>query len=77
MLARLPSIPWLRSLLRRLEPPDDERQLHAPVCRGPRESPRGRRSGRNSNRRLLSPRNEFRVSDAAARVASTRDSLAW
>lgn len=27
MLARLPAIPWLRSLLRRLEPPDDERQI--------------------------------------------------
>lgn len=27
MLARLPSIPWLRSLLRRLEPPDDDRQI--------------------------------------------------
>jgi hypothetical protein len=27
LLARLPSIPWLRSLLRRLEPPDDERQI--------------------------------------------------
>jgi len=26
MLARLPSIPWLRSLLRRLDPPVDERQ---------------------------------------------------
>ncbi len=27
LLARLPAIPWLRSLLRRLEPPDDERQI--------------------------------------------------
>ena len=27
MLARLPSVPWLRSLLRRLEPPDDQRQI--------------------------------------------------
>jgi hypothetical protein len=27
MLARLPAIPWLRSLLRRLEPPDDGRQI--------------------------------------------------
>lgn len=27
MLARLPTIPWLRSLLRRLEPPVDERQI--------------------------------------------------
>jgi hypothetical protein len=27
MLARLPAIPWLRSLLRRLEPPDDERRI--------------------------------------------------
>jgi hypothetical protein len=27
MLARLPAIPWLRSLLRRLEPPADERQI--------------------------------------------------
>ena len=27
MLARLPSVPWLRSLLRRLKPPDDERQI--------------------------------------------------
>ncbi len=27
MLARLPGVPWLRSLLRRLEPPDDERQI--------------------------------------------------
>jgi hypothetical protein len=27
MLARLPGVPWLRSLLRRLDPPDDERQI--------------------------------------------------
>lgn len=27
LLARLPAIPWLRSLLRRLEPPDDDRQI--------------------------------------------------
>ena len=27
LLARLPSIPWLRSLLRRLEPPDSDRQI--------------------------------------------------
>jgi hypothetical protein len=27
MLARLPAIPWLRSLLRRLRPPEDERQI--------------------------------------------------
>jgi hypothetical protein len=27
MLARLPAIPWLRSLLRRLEPPDNQRQI--------------------------------------------------
>lgn len=27
LLARLPAIPWLRSFLRRLEPPDDERQI--------------------------------------------------
>jgi len=27
LLARLPSIPWLRSLLRRLEPPEAERQI--------------------------------------------------
>lgn len=27
MLARLPAIPWLRSLLRRLEPPDHGRQI--------------------------------------------------
>ena len=27
MLARLPAIPWLRALLRRLEPPDDGRQI--------------------------------------------------
>jgi hypothetical protein len=27
LLGRLPAIPWLRSLLRRLEPPDDERQI--------------------------------------------------
>ncbi len=27
MLARLPGVPWLRSLLRRLGPPDDERQI--------------------------------------------------
>ena len=27
LLARLPAIPWLRSLLRRLELPDDERQI--------------------------------------------------
>jgi hypothetical protein len=27
LLARLPSIPWLRSLLRRLGPPDDDRQI--------------------------------------------------
>ena len=27
LLARLPAVPWLRSLLRRLEPPDDERQI--------------------------------------------------
>ena len=27
MLARLPSVPWLRSLLRRLGPHDDERQI--------------------------------------------------
>jgi hypothetical protein len=27
LLARLPAIPWLRSLLRRLEPPGDERQI--------------------------------------------------
>jgi hypothetical protein len=27
LLARLPTIPWLRSLLRRLEPPHDERQI--------------------------------------------------
>jgi len=27
MLARLPAIPWLRSLLRRLELPDDDRQI--------------------------------------------------
>lgn len=27
LLARLPSIPWLRSLLRRLEPPDGDRQI--------------------------------------------------
>lgn len=27
LLARLPSVPWLRSLLRRLEPEDDPRQV--------------------------------------------------
>jgi hypothetical protein len=27
LLARLPAIPWLRSLLRRLEQPDDDRQI--------------------------------------------------
>ncbi len=27
LLARLPAIPWLRSLLRRLDPPHDERQI--------------------------------------------------
>ena len=27
LLARLPAIPWLRSLLRRLEPPVDDRQI--------------------------------------------------
>jgi hypothetical protein len=27
LLGRLPAIPWLRSLLRRLGPPDDERQI--------------------------------------------------
>jgi hypothetical protein len=27
LLARLPAIPWLRSLLRRLEPPDGQRQI--------------------------------------------------
>lgn len=27
LLARLPAIPWLRSLLRRLESPDDQRQI--------------------------------------------------
>jgi len=27
LLARLPAVPWLRSLLRRLEQPDDERQI--------------------------------------------------
>ena len=27
LLARLPAIPWLRSLLRRLESPDDHRQI--------------------------------------------------
>ncbi len=27
MLARLPGVPWLRSLLRRLESPHDERQI--------------------------------------------------
>ncbi len=27
LLARLPAISWLRSLLRRLEPPDDDRQI--------------------------------------------------
>jgi hypothetical protein len=27
LLARLPDIPWLRSLLRQLEPPDDDRQI--------------------------------------------------
>jgi len=27
LLARLPAIPWLRSLLRRLEQLDDERQI--------------------------------------------------
>ena len=27
LLARLPAIPWLRTLLRRLNPPDDPRQI--------------------------------------------------